>query len=147
MDVFHVSIHTYMYIYLDAYLMHEAMCSTRLIDVLGSYESTPCRRVLATAMRAPLSLSPSTFSFSFPVGYLETMTEPALHSQVCMDKTFNWNKFSLMKTLLVQKKVSWLLLSGGAHTDYRIWMSKMVLCVCKHLHYVHTYIMAKQECN
>ena len=57
-------------------------CIYLCVDVLGSYRATPCRRVLATAVRAPLSLSLSLFSFSFPVGYLQTMTEPALHSQV-----------------------------------------------------------------
>ena len=50
--------------------------------VLGSYDNTPRRRVLATAVRAPVSFSLSHFSFSFPVSYLETMTEPVLHNKV-----------------------------------------------------------------
>ena len=51
-------------------------------DPLGSYECTPSRRVLATSLRPVLTLSHALFTFSFPVGYLETMNEPAQHSQV-----------------------------------------------------------------
>lgn len=79
----------YSAIYIHVYSIYVHLYFTA---VLGSYETTPCRRVLATAVRAPLSLSISHFSFSFPVGFLETMTEPALHPQVLSECLALWGE-------------------------------------------------------
>ena len=48
-----------------------------------SFGHTPTRRVLATALRPPLLISPTELKFTMQAGYLETTTEPTQHSQVC----------------------------------------------------------------
>ena len=48
-----------------------------------SFGHTPTRRVLATALRPPLLVSPTQLRFTMQAGYLETTTEPTQHNQVC----------------------------------------------------------------
>ena len=55
-----------------------------------SFGHTPTRRVLATALRPPLLVSPTELRFIMQAGYLETKTEPTQHNQVCTCTIFTY---------------------------------------------------------